>query len=343
MTCTVRAGFHRWLRPNRWHPPAPPRRARQRRSERPLGALRFVELPVAGPEDVRFDSAGRILTGVDDGSILRIDLPTSAVETVARTGGRPLGLCVVSDDELLVADSRRGLLRADLRDGHCELLAGDLDGKPIAFASNVVADSAGAVYFTSSSRRWDLDHWRGDIIEHSGTGRLIRYHPSEGVRVLLDGLQFANGVVLAPDESHLVVAETGRFCLTRYWLTGPRAGRSDVLVDNMPGYPDNMSVGSDGLIWVAMASPRNPLLDVLHRLPGIVRQLVWLLPHRLQPDPERTTWVLAYDFGGSVVHDLQSPDADYPLVTGVAERDGVLVLASLYAPAVAVTTLAGDR
>jgi sugar lactone lactonase YvrE len=337
MSQVAGARARRWLRPKRWQPPAPPRRARLRRSEVPLAALRFVELPVAGPEDVRFDSAGRVLTGVGDGSILRIDLATGEARTVAHTGGRPLGLHVVSDDELLVADSRRGLLRADLRTGACTVLADRVDGAPITFASNVVADSAGTVYFTSSSRRWDLEHWRGDIIEHSGTGRLLRYHPAEGVRVLLDGLQFANGVALAPDESHLVVAETGRFCLTRYWLTGPRSGRSDVLVHNMPGYPDNISVGSDGLIWVAFASPRNPLLDVLHRLPGFVRQLIWLLPHRLQPDPEKTTWVVAYDFGGLLVHDLQSPDAGYPFVTSVVERDGQLVLAGLYASAVAVT------
>lgn len=338
MTAPPAAFAHRWLRPRRWRPPAPPARARERHSATPLGALRFVDLPVPGPEDVRFDSAGRVLTGVDDGSILRVDLATGEVHTVANTGGRPLGLFVASDDELFVADSRRGLLRADLRTGQCEVLAGEVDGEPINFASNVVADSTGAVYFTSSSRRWDLDHWRGDIIEHSGTGRLIRYRPDDGAQVLLDGLQFANGVALAADESHLVVAETGRFCLTRYWLTGSRAGRSDVLVANMPGYPDNISVGSDGLIWVAMASPRNPLLDLLHRLPGIVRQFIWLLPHRLQPDPEKTTWVLAYDFDGRVVHDRQSPDADYPFVTGVAERNGELVLASLYARTIAVTT-----
>lgn len=337
MTQPARAYSHRWLRPHRWRPPTPPRRARLRRSDPPLGRLRFLELPVTGPEDVRFDSLGRVLTGVDDGSILRIDLASGNVEAVANTGGRPLGLFVASDDELLVADSRRGLLRVDLRSGECEVLVDAIDGVPIVFASNVVADRSGTVYFTSSSRRWDLDHWRGDIIEHSGTGRLMQYRPGEGAQVLLDGLQFANGVVLAPDESHLVVAETGRFCLTRYWLTGPRAGRSDVLVDNMPGHPDNIALGSDCLIWVAIASPRNPLLDLLHRLPGVVRRLIWVLPHRLQPDPEETTWLLAYDFGGRVVHDRQAPDADYAFVTGVAERDGQLVLGSLYASTIAVT------
>jgi sugar lactone lactonase YvrE len=300
--------------------------------------VRFVDLPVGGPEDVRFDSLGRVLTGAADGSILRVDLSTGTAESVTNTGGRPLGLFLASDDELLVCDSRRGLLRADLRTGECTVLADQVGGRPINFASNVVADQAGTAYFTTSTSRFDLDHWRGDILEHSGTGQLLRYSEAGGVQVLLGGLQFANGVALASDESHLVVAESGGYCLTRYWLTGPHAGRSDALVANMPGFPDNIAVGSDGLIWVAVASPRNRLLDVLHRLPAIFRQVVWLLPHGWQPDPERTTWVMAYDYDGRVVHDLQAPDAGYPFVTGVAERNGQLAFGSLYASSIAVTS-----
>jgi sugar lactone lactonase YvrE len=43
------------------------------------------------------------------------------------------------------------------------------------------------------------------------------------VDVLLDDLQFANGVLLVPDA--VVVAETGGYRLTRFWLTGARAGQ----------------------------------------------------------------------------------------------------------------------
>jgi sugar lactone lactonase YvrE len=304
-----------------------------------LPEVRFIDLPGDGPEDVRFDAAGRVLTGLADGSIVRLELDSGDIETVANSGGRPLGLAVLPDGDVLVADSRRGLLRADLATGSCDVLADEVGGRAVTFASNVVADSAGVVYFTSSSKRFDLDHWRGDIIEHSCTGRLLRRDPSGRTAVLIEGIAFANGVALAPDESHLVFAETGGYRLHRFWLSGPRQGSHDVLVENMPGFPDNISVGSDGLIWVAMASPRNPLLDRLHRLPGFVRQVIWLLPHRWQPEPESTTWVIGYDFEGQVVHDLQAPDVGYPFVTGVAERDGRLVLGSLYQRRLAVTSV----
>jgi sugar lactone lactonase YvrE len=108
------------------------------------------------------------------------------------------------------------------------------------------------------------------------------------VEVLLDGLQFANGVALGPGESFVAVAESGAYRLTRLWLAGDRVGQRDVLADNLPGFPDNLAAGSSGLIWVALGAPRKPLLDRLHRLPPVLRQAVWALPQRLQPAPEPT-------------------------------------------------------
>jgi sugar lactone lactonase YvrE len=199
----------------------------------------------------------------------------------------------------------------------------------------------GTVYFSDSSRRFGIDHWRADLLEHSGTGRLLRRDPGGAVELLLDGLQFANGVALGPGESFVTVAESGAYRLTRLWLAGERAGQRDVLVDNLPGFPDNLAAGSSGLTWVALGAPRNPLLDRLHRLPPLLRRAVWALPERLQPQPVRTLWVLAVDATGSVVHDLQGPGDRYTFVTGVREHGGRLYLGSLTQHAIAVLDLSG--
>ena len=61
-------------------------------------------------------------------------------------------------------------------------------------------------------------------MQASHTGRLLRYDPARGrTDVLADGLWFANGVALAPDESYVVVVETMRARLLRVWLRGPQA------------------------------------------------------------------------------------------------------------------------
>ncbi len=122
--------------------------------------------------------------------------------------------------------------------------------------------------------------------------------PGEGAEdVVLDGLRFANGVALSADESFVAVAGTGGRSVVRRWLSGPHEGRSEPLVTDLPGHPDNISRGSDGLIWVTVPSPTDD---------------------------------------GTVVHDLSADATGYHLATGVREHRGRVWLGSLHRPAVAV-------
>lgn len=324
------------MRPQRWTPPQAPARARQNRSVPPLPAVKRWELPGKGPEDVVLSPDRRLIAGTDNGAILSIDPATGDVRELANTGGRPLGLHADADGRILICDFELGLLELT-PDGRLAVLVDEIDGERLRFVSNVVRDIDGTIYFSASSSRYSLDEYMGDILEHSGTGRLFRRDPSGTVETLIDDLQFANGVVLAPDRSCVVVAETGGYRVTRYWLTGPEAGTCDRLIENLPGFPDNMGLGSDGLIWITLPSPRNPLLDRLLPLPGILRRIVWTLPEWMQPKPAKTVWVMAVDFEGKVVHDLQVEGTDYSMVTGVVEQDGVLYLGSLTESAVAVS------
>src|SRR6266536_2410794 len=197
----------------------------------------------------------------------------------------------------------------------------------------------GTIYFSVSSARFGIDHWRAELFEHSGTGRLLRRDPSGAVEPVVEGLEFANGVALAPDGSFVLVAETTAYRLTRLWLTGDRASSTDVFADNLPGFPDNISTGTDGLIWVTQATPRDAVLDKLLPRPPVLRKLAWALPDRLQPQEKRTVWVLAYDADGTLVHDLQGPGRSYHLVTGVREHHGAVWLGSLVETAIAVLDL----
>jgi hypothetical protein len=208
-------------------------------------------------------------------------------------------------------------------------------GKPLLVCNNAAVAGDGTVYFTDSSARFPLEHWKADLMEHSGTGRLLRRSPSGETGVLLEGLQFANGVALSGDGDFVAVAETGGYRIRRVWLSGPRAGQDDVLIDNLPGLPDNLSTGTGGRIWVALPAPRNPLLDWLHTKPPVLRRVSWALPGPLQPEPERTAWVMAIDAEGNVVCDLQGTGERYHMVTGMREHKGRLYLGSLTERAVA--------
>ncbi|MGW4527961.1 SMP-30/gluconolactonase/LRE family protein [Amycolatopsis sp. NPDC004378] len=304
--------------------------------------MRFGEVTVIpvnghGPEDVVVDGEGRIYTGVDDGRILRLSPDGTRIDVIADTGGRPLGLELYGEDELLICDARAGLLVVPLAGGTPAVLATSALGLDFVFCNNAAVASDGTVYFTDSSRRFGIDNWRDDLIEQTAGGRLLRRSPDGSIDLLLDGLQFANGVALAPDESFVAVAETGAFSVSRVWPDG----RSDVLVDGLWGFPDNISTGTDGLIWITQASPRVAALDVVRRLPGFVRAGVRALPTSLQPSPGRDVGVLGVAPDGTVKHALRGEIDGFHMLVGVREWQGKLYFGSLEENAVAVTASIG--
>lgn len=305
-----------------------------------LKRLQRWELDGVGPEDVAVAPDGSVYTGLSDGRIMRVRPPDGESSVVCSTGGRPLGIEVDADGSLIVCDASRGLLRLQPQTGEITVLADQLDGTPLRLVNNADICADGSVLFTESSTKFALAHFKGDLLEHSSTGRLLRWHPDGTLEVLLSGLAFANGVALAPDESHVLIAETGAYRIRRLWLTGPREGTSEILVNNLPGFPDNLSTGNSGRTWVALASQRSALLDRLLPLPGFLRTLVWALPERLQPEATRIAFVIAIDASGQVVSNLQGDGTAYHYVTGVREHDGVLYLGSLVDSAIARIPLA---
>jgi sugar lactone lactonase YvrE len=296
--------------------------------------LQVIPVPGHGAEDVVVSPDGDVVyTGTEDGAIHRVSVDGRRVDTVARTGGRPLGLELLDGGRrLLVCDARRGLLTVDVASG----AVAELGGVPMRFCNNAAVAADGTVYFSDSSAVHPIDEWKADMVEVTRTGRLLRRSPDGRVDVLADGLAFANGVALAADESFVAVAETAARTVVRYWLAGPRAGERDFLVEGLPGYPDNISLGGDGLIWVAVASPRDPLVEMLQRGPLRLRRAVTRIPERLQPGPKRTVHIQAYGVDGRLVHDRTGDASRFHMVTGVREHAGRVWLGSLQEPAIAV-------
>ncbi len=296
----------------------------------------MIPVPGDGAEDVVVDDEGWVYTGTADGSVFRVHPQGRSVDLVGRTGGRPLGLELMPDGRLLVCDAHAGVLVLDPRTGDLESLVTEVDGQRMAFCNNAAVHSCGDVWFTDSSRRYGIDRWKADLVENTCSGRLLVRRADGAVEVVLDGLRFANGVALAADESFVAVAETAGRRVVRRWLSGPREGVVDHLVDDLPGYPDNIALGSDGLVWVSIASPTDAVVERLMTGPMALRRLAWRLPAPLQPKPKRTARVMAFDETGATVHDRTLDATGFHMVTGVREHRGRVWLGSLEEPAVAV-------
>ena len=310
-------------------------------------SLSVVPVPAFGAEDVVVAPSGpdegAVFTGTEDGTIFKISPDGATVGRVASTGGRPLGIEIDLDGRLLVCDAHRGVLRVDPSSGAVEAVTDRIDGTPMKFCNNAAIASDGTVWFSDSSRSFGVEDWKKDFVQMTRSGRLMSMTSDGTVDVVLDGLAFANGVALSKDEDYVAVAETAARTVVRRWITGPNAGLRDWLCADLPGYPDNISRGSDGLIWVSLASPRDPVVERLQTGPMKLRRLATALPERLQPKPKRTVRVQAFDDAGRLVHDLDLDPSrhgvEYHMVTGVREHDGRVWLGSLHESAVAVWDL----
>lgn len=295
-----------------------------------------------GPEDVAIDEQGNLYAGYQDGRLVRFSADGSAADLIANTGGRPLGLDFDPQGRLVVADGLAGLLRV-APSGEISVLTTEAAGVRFGFTDDVDVANNGKIYFSDASSKFGPAlKARDDIFEHGGHGRLLEYDPHSGAtRVLLDGLQFANGVAVAPDQQSVLVTETGNYSIVRYWLEGERAGEHEVFFSNLPGLPDGMSSNGRDTYWVALYAPRSAALDALSSWPTL-RKIAFRLPLWMQPQPAPHAFVLGLSLDGTVTHNLQhvGEDSFHP-VTSVEQAGDNLYLGSLLQDALAVLPLPG--
>ncbi|HNI70279.1 MAG TPA: SMP-30/gluconolactonase/LRE family protein [Marmoricola sp.] len=303
--------------------------------------MQLINLPQMGAEDVVVDHNGDVWTGTEDGTIFRVAPDGSRIEAIANTGGRPLGLELLGE-ELLICDAHKGLLVLDPATGGIRELLSRIDGTPMVFCNNAAVASNGDIWFSDSSTIHPIERWKNDMVEATCTGRLFRLRDGK-VDTIGTGLEFANGVALSADESFVVVAETGGRRLRKYPTdaTGPTTAAT--FAADLSAYPDNIARGSDGLVWVALASPKDPVVELIkQRTPLALRRVVTKLPEAVQPAPKRTVRAAAYDANGRLVHDVNLDAAAFHMVTGVREHHGDLWLGSLHEAAIARVELSGN-
>ena len=132
-----------------------------------------------------------------------------------------------------------------------------------------------------------MDEWPVDGLEARGNGRIICYDTNTGrTHTAVRGLKFPNGICVASDGQSILFAETFGCSVKRYWFDGPKKGAIEVVMDNLPGYPDNINLASDGNYWLALVGMRSPALDLAWRMPGFRTRMAkrvpvdeWLFPN----------------------------------------------------------------
>lgn len=289
-----------------------------------------------GPEDIADGQDGFLYASTLGGHIIRIRGNGSDLSVFADVGGKPLGLEFDKEGALFVANAPLGLQRIS-PDGSIETLVSEVDGEDISYANDLAVADDGRVFFSDASSKFNPATSGGsydasllDILEHGGHGRIFEYSPAtEQTRVIMDGLNFANGVAISEDQQYLIINETGHYRVWRYWLEGPDAGNAEVILDNLPGFPDNVNDGLNGKFWIGLVAPRNKLLDDLSDAP-FVRKIVQRLPAFVRPKAVPSSHVIAINGDGQVLINLQDSTMKFPALTGVHETRQSLYLTALF-------------
>ncbi|MBM9546613.1 SMP-30/gluconolactonase/LRE family protein [Leptospira sp. 201903074] len=292
---------------------------------------------VKGLESLDVDTDGNIYGGDKEGRIIKISLK-GEIKPIANTSGRPLGIQFDKQGNLIIADAYRGLLSLD-KAGKLTVLVSGYKGKPFQFTDDLDIAEDGKIYFSDASV-YEQKEYLYDLLEARPYGRVFVYDPkTKETELLADELYFANGIALSKNEDFLLVNETYRYKITKLWLKGPKKGAKETVIENLPGFPDNITRNENGDFWVALFTVRNDRMDNMHPSP-VVKRMISFLPKFLWPKAEPYGYALKINGNGKVLMTLQDPGGEHlKEVTSVLEKKRQLYIGSLYNDRVGIYVL----
>jgi ribose transport system permease protein len=294
---------------------------------------------IEGPEDVILDRDDHLYCGTRVGDIVRFRAPDyRESEIFAHVGGRPLGMAFDRNDHLIVCIGGMGLYSiapdrtiARLTDETNRSRNSVVDDSRLRLADDLDIAPDGKIYFSEATVRYEMHEWPVDALEGRGNGRIICYDPARKTRTLLRGLVFPNGICMAHDNRSFFYAETWACRVSRYWLEGPKAGRAEPVIADLPGYPDNINRASDGTYWLALVGMRTPTLDIAMTMPQFRRRMArqvaadeWLFPNI------NTGCVVRFNDAGEVLESFWDLGGqNHPMITSMREHKGYLYLGGI--------------
>lgn len=308
-----------------------------------LGNVELIGLgEIDGCEDPILDIHDNLFFGNRQGDIIRYFGPDyKKFEIYAHIGGAPLGMAFDKQGHLTTCVAGMGLYQVHkdtrevikLTDETNRSWFSIIDDSRIRYADDLDIAPDGRIFFSEGTIRFDTDEWMVDALEGRGNGRIICYDPrNKSTRTVITNIRFPNGVCVAHDGKSVFYATTWGCSVERYWLEGPKAGKVETLISDLPGYADNINRSSDGNYWLAMVGMRTPAFDLALRKPSFRGRMVgrvardeWLFPQMNVGN------VVKFTEAGEIVDCLwDKRGVNHPMLTSCNEHKGYLYLGGIY-------------
>ena len=308
-----------------WTPPSPqPLEGPFAKNDR-LKSIQRLDVGIdKGPAAIAIDAVARIYVGYADGRIVRFEHEGANYVEVSKVEAQPLAMAFDPGGDLAVAIGKSGLRHID---AYGDVGSYHLNLDPPLHAVTDVEHGfhSPLIYFTDASAKFTLEQSTSALLEHRPDGRLVSYDVvRRSPKVLMSDLAWPSGVAIGPDGAYLLVSESAAYRITRYWLTGEKAGTHDVFADNLPGTPGDLSFNGSDRFWVAITGLRHATIDSLADKPWL-RRAAARLPSFLQGwlhiGSDAGSFVLGYDTDGKLIANLQYAGSDgFGPISSVAEH-----------------------
>ncbi len=291
---------------------------------------------IRGAEDCAVDSDGNVYCGDQRGWVWRFrGIDDTEGEIFSRTGGFPCGHVWDAEGRLVVAVGGMGIYRIG-SDGEPELVANKVTRSPLSLIDDsglraiddldIAPD--GSIYASDFSTRTNTADFLLELVEFRPNGRVIRVTPDGKTEVVVSNYVFPNGICTAHDGESILIASTGLCRIDRLWISGPKTGQLEPVLENLPGYPDNINRSSDGNYWMPLCAMRTQMSDLLGKYPAVRRRMTrevsvdnWVVPQL------NVSCVIKFSDRGEILSVLWDESMEnYPMVTAAKERDGALYL-----------------
>ncbi|RDX69396.1 Adipocyte plasma membrane-associated protein, partial [Mucuna pruriens] len=283
------------------------------------------------PEDVCVDKEGTLYTATRDGWIKRLPRNGNWENWKHMDSDSIIGITTAKDGGLFVCDVKKGLFKVTEEDGF-SVLVSQVNGSQLRFADDVIEASDGNIYFSVVTTKFDPKDWYLDVLEARPHGQLLKYNPtSNETLIVLDNVAFANGVALSKDEDYIVLCETWKYRCLRHWLKGKNKGTTDILIENLPGAPDNINSAPDGSFWIALIQLTSEGLEFVHKY-KITKHLVASFPRliNLVNGAKEKAMVVNVATNGKIMKKFDDGDGKViTFVTSALEFEDHLYLGSL--------------
>jgi sugar lactone lactonase YvrE len=174
--------------------------------------------------------------------VIAVDLEGNG-EVMVRVPSFPCCVDWLPDGRLLVVSGGEGLLLRQEPDGSLVTYANLSAASTPAAGNELVVDGCGNAYVNGGG----FDLMAG---EPFAPGVVTLVTPDGSGRQVADGLAFPNGMLVTPDNTTLIVAESYAKRLTAFTITtdGSLTNRR-VWADLGDGVPDGICLDADGALW----------------------------------------------------------------------------------------------